>query len=166
MAVTVMEGLEPIIDALVARLVAELPAAVAEVNARDTKGITLTVPDTEAILDFVPTPSVLNRFPTIAIEDGPSRLTDDVGWAATGVDDLVVVVFEQHADQRELALRLRRWQLIVRSIILQGRELDPAWGLVDKGTRPGPTLGRPEDPRDWLSYTATVLEVRSEQTQF
>lgn len=166
MAVTVMEGVEPIIDAIITRFNDEVAAAVATVNARDTKGIELAAPPTSAILDYVPTPSLLTHFPTIAIEDGASRLTDDNGWAATGLDELVIVVFEQDADQRRLAIKLRRWQLIIRSIVLQDRTVGPAWGLVDKGTRPGPTLGRNEDPQDWMSWTALMVEVRSEQTQF
>lgn len=161
---TLLPGYEPIIDALIARFQANLPAAIAQANAEDTKGVTLADFDqTRGILDYIPAPSELTVFPTLGVQDGPSILSDDVGWSATGNHRLVVVVFMQEPDQRTMAIKLRRYTRCIRSVALAGRSLPPAWGVVDAGTKPGPTIGSDEGPRQWLSFTATALDFRSEQ---
>jgi hypothetical protein len=164
MSAPLLEGNEPIVDLLVARLEEQLPMLVDELNARDTKGIRLDVPK---VLDFVPPPASLVGLPIVAVQDGAQDLEDDIGASATEKGTLVVVVFEQEHDQQVLATKLRRHIQAVRSAVLWTRRLQApdgsgAWGLVDRGIRPGPTLGAPENPRDWLSYAAFAVEYRAE----
>lgn len=161
MSVPLFDGVEPIVDALVARFNAEIEGAVDAINAQDEKNIQLE--PVTAILDYIPTPSELNIFPTVAIGSGADHLADDIGHGATGTFEIVVVVFVQDVDQRQLSIKLRRYLRAVRSVALYGRQFGPAWGVVDKGSRPGPTLGRDEGPREWMSYVSTVIECRSEE---
>lgn len=161
----ILPGAERFVDALHAKLTAGLPAVISEINARDTKGVVLDAPQ---VFDYVPSPSEMNTFPAVCIRDGEEDLKDDVGWAATGEMDLVIVCFALHADQRTLALTLRRLVQAAKTVALDGRNLNvpgdatSAWGMRFNGTRPGPTLGRNEGPRDWMSYAALGLTVMGE----
>lgn len=157
---SLIRGNEEVIDTLVARLDADLPAVIAQINDDDTKGVTLEAP--AAVLDYVPTPTELVSFPTVAVQDGATAIEDDTGWGGTRVIDLVVVVFCADADQRRLAIMLRRYLMAVESVALDGRTLDPAWGVVSQGTLPGPTLGRGEEPREWMSYAGVALRCKAE----
>lgn len=158
-----LPDVEPLIDAMVARLLAELNPMLVQVNAAAADAIVCEDFDPLAILDYVPVPSELNRFPCVAVSNGPHILSDDVGWSATLNARLVLITYVQAADQRSLALKLRRYTQAVRSVALRGRSLPPAWGVVDAGTRPGPTLGVEDGPRAWMSWTGTQLDLRSEQ---
>lgn len=155
------QGNEHLIDALVVRLESDMQSLVDRVNTEDTKNIQLKpIAD---VLDYMPTPTLLNRFPTIGIQDGASDLTDDVGFGGTGVHNIVAVCFVQDSDQRRLAVSLRRYARCLWSVMLDGRRLGDGWGVVDRGIRPGPTLGREEGPREWMSWVAVAIEVRAEE---
>jgi hypothetical protein len=163
MSVPLFNGHEPVVDAIVARLQADLTTAIAQINAADTKGVVLDdVPDAQ-ILDYVPTPTLLVNFPTIGVQDGLDELHDDTGTGGTGHYNFTVCCFVVDADQRRLAIKLRRYARAIKSVILQGRSLDPAWGLLDGGILPGPTLGRGENPQDWMSYVGYAFSARAEE---
>jgi len=131
-----IRGNEEVIDTLVQGLAADLPGVIADLNAADTKGVTL--PDPAAVLDYVPTPTELVNFPTVAVHDGPTELHDDIRTGGTRVIELVVVVFCADADQRRLAIALRRYLRAVESVALDGRTLAPALGgkLAGHAARP------------------------------
>lgn len=152
---------EELIDAVVLRLQQQLPNYIAALNAMDQKDIQLE--GDPIVYDYVPAIRELNRFPTFAVQDEAGGLDDDTGFAATGNYPLSIIVFDQAADQRTLAWSLRRYLRIVASIILDGRQLDPAWGVTCDGFVPGPTLGRPEEPREWMSYGGVGFQFRVEE---
>jgi hypothetical protein len=155
---------EHLIAAMVARLTADLPGVIDTINAEATDG--LVIPYVDQVLDYVPTPTILNRFPTVAVQDGPSDFQDDVGWSATGVHDLVLVTFVQDADQQRLATMLRRYTRAVANVAMAGRTVGDAWGVTLNGILPGPTLGRGEEPREWISYTGVSVRLKSEEDNF
>src|SRR5439155_21841787 len=114
---------EAVIDALVVKLKAGLPDAIAQLNAADTKGIVL--PDITDVLDYIPTPGQNNRLPVVGISEGPSEIADDTGHGATGDHQLVLVTFVQDADQQRLAVMLRRYTRAVLSVAIEGRSVGP-----------------------------------------
>lgn len=118
------------------------------------------------VLDFIPTIAELQQMPVLGISDGDFTLDDDTGLGATGLCDLTVVAFIQCDDQRELAWNLRRYAIAMVRCMLAGRSLPPdGWGMLLRNVRPGPTLGRDEDPRIWMSTTAVTVSIRSEQDE-
>lgn len=161
MTVRLINHNEALIDAVVARLEAELPALIAELNAADDKQILLE--GDPVVYDYVPAVKELNRFPAFAIQDEPAEFEDDTGFGATGVHDLTVIVYDQAPDQRTLAWSLRRYARIVASILLDGRRLEPAWGVTLNAIVPGPTLSRSEEPREWMSWCAVSVKLRIEE---
>lgn len=151
---------ERVYDAIVTRLKAGLGAAIDQINAADTKGF--TIERNVLVLDYVPTPRELNVFPTVALQDGPTDMEDDTGEGGTAVCSFNLVCFYLHADQRQLAVGLRRYRQAAASVALEGRAFGPIWSIQFMGTIPGPTLGRGEDPREWMSYCGIALECKAE----
>lgn len=135
---------------------------VAQVNAE--LGLLLEDVDIDnAILDHVPPVQEITRWPTIGIGEGPTTLADDIGWSATGHHLLTVMLFHQHADVGELARQLRGYRIAAANAALEGRQLGSQWGVVLRGTVPGPTLGEGDSPRAWISMTGIALELRDDQ---
>lgn len=154
---------EPLITALVARLQTELPPAVQAINDQGRDDVVLRVPLPERILDYVPSPELIVDTPTLGIQELPSTVTDDIGSSFTGVHQLAVVVFYTETELRRLAWSLRRYMQAITTVALEGRQIGDAWGVVFKGTVPGRTLERPENPDTFLSWAAVRLEARREE---
>lgn len=154
---------EPIVRALVERLEAELPAAIAAVNQDVDDGIQIAEP--AQVHDFLPTPNLLTVFPTIGIGDGPSTFSDDTGFSATGEHHLLVVCYLQDASQNALARQLRRYVRAVARVVLAGRRLgDAAWSVSLVRVVPGPTLADdPEDPREWMSWSGIEIAAKRDE---
>lgn len=153
---------EPVVTTLRSRLETELPAIVTAINATVTDGFTIDAP--QRVLDYIPPVGDLNALPLIGISDGEMILEDDTGWGATGVFDISVVVYLQSSDQRVLAWQLRRYaQALVRAIRTPTIAIGEGWGVYNFRVRPGPTLGRDESPRQWLSTIAVTFTVKTEQ---
>lgn len=154
---------EPVISFLRDRLESNLPAIVTALNASATDpAYPITSP--QQILDYVPALADLYNFPVIGISDGPFALVDDLGWGATGEFELSVVLYEQDADLRSLAWKLRRHtQAIVRAIRTPTLQLGEGWGTYDYKVNPGPTLSRDEGPRQFMSTTSVSFKCKSEQ---
>jgi hypothetical protein len=153
---------DTVITTLQTRLAANLPAIVTAINASATPVFPIIAP--QQVLDYVPPLADLYVFPTLGISDGPMRLVDDVGWGATGEQELTVVCYEQDADIRTLAWKLRRHQqAIVRAIRTPTLILGDGWGTYDYQIVPGPTLSRDEGPRQFMSTTSVSFKVKTEQ---
>jgi hypothetical protein len=154
---------EPLITALQSKLQTGLNAVIDNINATQTDPA-YPIEYPQQVLDYIPPVSQMTSFPIVGISDGEMDFQDDVGWGATGVFELTVVVFLQHPDQRALVWQLRRYaQAIVRTA-MEGRRLgSEGWSMTMKRVRPGPTLGRDESPRQWISTVALIIEVKSEQ---
>jgi hypothetical protein len=156
---------QPIIVEVQQRLNSDLATNIAAVNAEQTDGFDVEVPGTEEIFDYIPPPGLLTAFPSVGIGDGPSRFEDDIGSSATGRHELLIVAYEQDADQRALAWKLRRHcQAIVRTI-LDGRNLDSAaWGTGLVAIRPGPTIeDDPDNPKVWTSWSGVHIWAKKEE---
>lgn len=153
---------EPVVTTLRNRLEAQLPAIITAINALVTDGYTIENP--QRVLDYVPPVTDMNALPLLGISDGEMRLEDDTGWGATGVFDLSIVVFLQHSDQRQLVWMLRRYaQAVVRAARTPTVGMGEGWGVYNFRVRPGPTLGRDESPRQWLSTIAITFTVKTNQ---
>ena len=160
-----MELNDPVIRAAHRRLVDELPAAAAEINASVTDGFELPAIGDSQILTHIPPPSERLQPPTIGIGDGRSQFEDDIGSSATGRHELLIVVYEQSSDQDALAWILRRWTQAIATVALDTRRLgDGAWGTGLIGTAPGPTrTDNPDDPREWLSWSGIRLWAKRDE---
>lgn len=146
---------ETLITALRERLVADLPATIAEINAQVIDGYTLR--DVEQVLDYVPNVEDLVAFPTVGIQDLPSRPMSDGGSFLMADHGLTVVVFVADAELRGLAWKLRRYQQAILTVALAGRTLGDAIGSRWLGNQPGPTLDREEKPRTYMSWAGVSL---------
>lgn len=156
---------EPLITALKSRLETTLNPIIDNINANNTSPL-YPIPYPFQVLDFIPTVAELQQLPVLGISDGDFTFADDVGWGATGEFDVTVVAFLAHADQRTLAWNLRRYAIALVRCILDDRSLPPeGWGMVLRRVRPGPTLGRDESPRTWLSTVAVTVCIKSEQDE-
>lgn len=154
---------EDIVNTLRDRLEANLPSVIDTINSEQVDP-PYTVPKPLQVLDYIPTVSDLSAFPTIGISDGDIHFEDDTGWGATGIFDLTVVSFLQSSDQRTLVWWLRRYGQAVCRVALDSRRMGvEGWGVTLRGIRPGPTLGRDETPRQWMSTTAVTITVRTNQ---
>lgn len=154
---------EDVVNTLRDRLETDLPAVIATINSDQTDPA-FTVPSPQQVLDYIPPVADLNVFPTIGISDGDISFEDDTGWGATGLFDLTVVCFLQSSNQRELVWWLRRYGQAICRVALDGRRMGvEGWGVTLRGVRPGPTLGRDETPRQWMSTTAVTITVKTEQ---
>lgn len=160
-----VQGVEPVIAALKARLDTYLPAEVAQANADAADAYVLS---DAVVFDYLPTPSgEMGQFPIVGIAEDRSRFEDDTGWSATSVWLVRVVVWEQDADQRALAFKLRRWERCLLRVALKNRRLtDPrsaaGWGIVLDGTEAGPSFEL-EDPRVYVSWRSITATIRSEE---
>lgn len=159
-----IQGVEPVIAALKVRLDAELPGEVILTNS-DHTDYPLSAP---TVLDYLPTPQgEMGEFPLVGIGERRGRLEDDTGWSATGVYEVMVIAWDQDADQRALAFKLRRWERCLLRASLKNRRLtDPrsqvGWGLTAGDLLPGPTFEL-EDPRTYLSWRAVTITARSDE---
>lgn len=157
-----MQLWEPVVKTLRQRLETNLPTHIADINAAQTDPL-YPIENPQRVLDYIPPVADLYALPCVGISDGPLTFQDDVGWGATGVFELTVVVFLQSADQRQLVWQLRRYaQAIIRAVD-RGSGLDEGWGVTLRNVRPGPSLGRDTDPKQWLSTVAVTVVVKTEQ---
>lgn len=153
---------EDVIKTLHARLTSDLATAVETINSEQTSPL-YPLPAPAQVFDYIPAVSELRAFPTIGLSDGDLVFQDDVGWGATGVFDITIVCFLQSADQRELVWWLRRYGQAITRVALDTRRLGEGWAVNLKNVRPGPTLGRDESPRQWMSTTAVTITVSTNQ---
>lgn len=162
--------IEPVIAALMARLQADLSAAIDAVNLEVTDGTLLEQP--QQIVDHVPPIEVLLAFPTVAVAEGIGRWADDTGWESTGVHEVSIVCFLQASDQQTLVRQLRRMRRAILRTVMDGRVLedaeDPsrnrAWGVMLRQIAPGPTLGdlQASSVVSWMSWVRIVIDCRSD----
>lgn len=149
---------EPLVTALATRLRTDLPAKIAEINAAATDGIVL--PNPSAVYDFPPQGELLTDFPVLGIQDFPSTFTDDIGSSVTGEYALGIIIWLSSADQRTLAMSLRRYTQAVTTVALAGRTLGDAWGTLLRRVYPGPTIDAEENPRTWCSFAIVEISAR------
>lgn len=156
---------EPLVNGIVSKLTTNLNGYIDTINSQQTSPA-FAIEYPQRILDYIPPISDLYALPTIGISDGDFHIEDDVGWGGTGVCEFSIVVFLADSDQRALAWKLRRYAQAVYRCVMAEREIPTeGWGVTLKRVRSGPTLGRDEGPRDWLSTIAVQIEVKSEQDQ-
>lgn len=153
---------EAVVPELRDRLETNLPAVITTINSTQTNP-TFPIENPQRVLDYIPTVADMYNFPIVGISDGIFYLEDDVGWGGTGRCEFTIVVFLQHPDPRTLAWQLRRYAQAITRVCLATRSVGDGWGITLKQVRPGPTLGRDSDPKQWVSTVAVSIEVKSEQ---
>jgi hypothetical protein len=166
-----IQGIEPAIDALRARLITDLNTRIDAINLERADDIVLDHVAPERILPFVPQPSLLVDFPSIGIGHGPDRFEDDTGFEATGVYDLHVLAFVQHSDQRALAILVRRMKLAVTRCVLEGRNFGSGpgipWGVTYQGGDFGPAMGKSvaQDvtPDSYMTFCAIAIRCKLDE---
>ncbi len=168
---------EPLVDAMVALLAANLNTTIAALNATITDGY--TVPAAAQVLDYMPVPSTLEGgLPAIAVQELPAEFVDDLEYDVDTIQEYGVVAIVQNTDQRTLTKQLRRMMQAIAYTIQQDRLASPgimrsqggAYSVNLGGTVPGPTLGdidpfNPEaPPRSYMSWTALTMSSRRRQS--
>lgn len=163
---------EPIVDAVIAKLQAGVPARIATINAADTNGVTVTAPSDDDYYfggaDQIP------RAPAYIVTEG--RPADGALYENEGphsfiyADTIVVAVYDEDVDRQHLARKLLRHK---RAIIEAVWDDDPKERLADANGNsvafhiapithePGPVLD-PEDTgsQTWRGYHAVVFTTR------
>lgn len=157
---------EPVIEAIRARLVANLPAAISTRNATVEDGFLLREPG--AIFDFIPGDKRLSAhgYEAVGIGDLKTEFRDDIGAVVTGDHKLAIMVYLADHDAEALAKRLRRMLQVVIEVVLAGRDLDiPNFeGIRPQAVDYGPTLDREEEPRLVRTFAAITVEVSTEDS--
>ena len=123
------------------------------------------------ILSAPPVKGQLANFPVVAIGDGDIRFVDDVGWAATGVYEMMVLAYDVDTDPTMLAWKMRRWAQALISTAMFGRQMTStdyfgAWGVTLKRVIPGPRLSRTDPqalPGQIVACICVLLELKDEQ---
>ena len=165
--------------AMQAKLQDGLAAQVAAVNAElpapaDATYVMDVAPDDRIYYDYTPTIGELVDFPSIGIQHGRGGLEDDQGWAATGVYELTVVVWDSAGDTETLTHRIRRQLEAVTAVVLAGRRIgedddDGAWSVTAgrDAFYYGPILGSIETPSDsrgaFMTYASVTVEIKGEE---
>jgi|SRR5919108_1744199 hypothetical protein len=152
---------EQLVTALAAKLTAQLPAAITEINAAVTDGFTITNP--VEVLDYVPDEREISAkastAPLVGIQDVTSTFKDDIGSSVTGQHAFAVLVWLYDPSRQALARKLRRYQRALATVCLAGRAISTiGYGVTLRNAAPGPTLEREEDPRGWVSFTGVVIQ--------
>lgn len=166
-----LQGVEPAVAALRTRIATDLGGHVTTINAAVTDGYTITTPDAQNILDYMPSVGELVAFPTVGIEHGPGRFQDDTGYSATGVYDLIVVTFVQHAEPQGLARLVRRHQLAMLRTVMADRNLGSGtgipWGVTLRNMDFGPALTRRDrgdgPPDTYMTWSAIAVQVKLDE---
>ncbi len=157
---------EPAIEAIHARLVADLPAKIAAKNATISDGFTLVEPG--EVFAFIPGAKRLSAagYEAIGIGDLKTEFRDDIGTHITGDHKIAVMVYLADHDAESLAHRLRRMLQVVIEVVLAGRDLDiPNFeGIRPQSVDYGPTLDREEEPRMVRTFAAITVEVSTEDS--
>lgn len=155
---------EPVIAALKGRLENNLQAAIDDINAGVADGFELE--PVQQVLGFAPLPEYLTTFPTVGITDGASTFEDDMAFAVTGRHEILVVIYQQNADQEALAWQLRRYTQAICQVILANRNLDDAaWGTGLIEIAPGPALENsdPDAVAKWMTYAGVRIWAKREE---
>ena len=166
---------EPIVNAMVTLLAANLNTTIDALNATITDGY--VVPHAAQVLNYIPVPSTLEGgMPAIGVQELPAEFVDDLQFSVAAEHEYAVVAIVQHADHRTLVVQLRRMLEAIAYTIQQDRLAQPgimrAAGAesVNLGrTEPGPVLGdidfnHPEvPPSSWMSWCALTMTSRRQQ---
>jgi hypothetical protein len=159
---------EPVVTALVARLNADLPAALearADGLPADEAEV-LAAP--EQVLEYPPPLAYLaGGCPAVAVfEGGEVELLLASGWGESKAV-VAVCVYLTNPDQRLLALGLRRYMQAVTKVCVRDRaltdEADRAVRITRARVLPGDTLQDEADPRTVLSWAVLMLQVERDE---
>lgn len=161
---------EPIVAALAASIAAQLPDAVAQVNADVTDGYEITEP---VVLDYPLPLELQNQWPLVCLARESGVFSDDSGWSATASWSIGLWVFVQDPDPQGLAKRLERTLAAVLTAATAQRsftQAGEAYGVTVRRVTPGPVLeGLPRDggepPDGYLSYAVALIDCLADEGQ-
>jgi hypothetical protein len=178
---TAFQMTEPLVEAMVSLLKANLNTTIDALNAAYADAYPL--PHAAQILPFVPIPSTLESgIPAIGVQELGGSFENDIVTTTDALHTYAVVAICQHVDQQTLATQLRRMTQAILYTIQADRlagtaagtgtvmEAAGAWSVNLLRYEPGPLLGDldPIDPdappRSYLSWVAVVMQsMRAEQ---
>lgn len=121
-------GIEAVVDAITAKLQADLPAKVAELNAEYADDYTLTDIPAASYYDAVPDPLAASfEYPAVVVLD-----SDDVAQSEQTNADIIVATYNvvvdilvRGQDATELTRKLWRYERAVKEILTERHALAP-----------------------------------------
>jgi hypothetical protein len=156
---------EDLLDGMILKLRAGMPARVARINDQKDDGLVLVPPKDEMYFDGrMPN---LPETPAIFVMEGPTTFKKEGSHSFLNGTDVVVYVFESDQNGLLLARRLRRQVRAVIETLWDDVPLERLNGntyhLTPRRTIPGGSLTDPKSPDEWRGFTAIVF--RAEQTE-
>lgn len=165
MAVT--QQIEAVCDAIIAKLIAELPAKIAEINTEAGDAHQLTMPEETSITLGARSEK---PYPFIAILPGPEDPPIDASGRAHWQEAVDVVCWLEDYDEEALARKLLRFKRAVREVVMHYRRpgssfTDPVggYGLQYAGSEPGPTFEISDSEGRYVSWTRLSFTVQQQQ---
>lgn len=154
-------SLEDTLDALVAKLTADLPAKIAAINTAVTDGHTLDNPH-KITMHAV---GELEGYPTIMVLPDESEETEDTGHYVLVQHRIQVIAFLQDWDTEALARKVLRFQKAIKEVLLSSRNpgnTTAGYTIKWKRDQPGP-LFRPEGKTPFIQGERSIFRVLQEQ---
>lgn len=175
MALPQLQLAEPLVDAMVALLKANLNGNIDALNTSYGDGF--VVPHQAQVLPYIPIPSTLEGgMPAIGVQEISGSFEDDLQFSLHATHEYAVAAILQHADHQTLVMQLRRIVQAIAYTIQQDRMQGTAagsggvmrvqggaWSVQFLRTEPGPVLGDLDPlnsaapPKTYLSWTALVF---------
>ena len=156
------------IQPLVQLLAAELPAALALIDAEYNDGLVCRAP--RQVLDFRPADHEIPDTPIVCVLDGPTQFLNDTGFASGGFADarhqIAVQAILEDSAPASLARRLRRYQRGILQVCgahrvgVNQQNGQAAWyGLSLERTIPGQRFIPDANPSQYGDSTTIILRV-------
>lgn len=174
MALPTLNLFEPIANAMVALLTANLPATITALNATITDAY--PVPAVGQIVPYTPVPSTLEiGGPVIGVWEIAGEFEDDLQYSMHSHHEFAVVAVLQNSDHITLMYELRRMAQAIAYTISQDRLLGAAsvmktqggvWSVNFSRSEPGPLISDMDPvtpdapPRSYLSWTGLIFTAR------
>lgn len=177
MSLPILNLNEPIVNAMVTLLNANLATNVTAFNNSLAQGDLYPLPAVAQIVPYTPVPSTLEvGGPVVGVWELGAEFEEDTQWGLNADHHYAVVAVLQNADHITLMWELRRMAQVIAYTIQQDRTAGTppgsasiiktqggAWSVNFIRTEPGPLLGDMDPvnpdapPRSYLSWTGLVF---------
>ena len=150
-----MVGYEPLQVALIARLEASLPSALAQITSEFADSIPLPVP---AAYRRYASPEEA-EYPVVFVLPGEATTREQTGEWLTSVRELLVFVEHREENIERLAAALVRYERALIESALAKHAPAPAHGIRWVRTIPGQVFEMEQQPVLWQSWMQLVFEL-------
>lgn len=157
----------PVVEALAARLEADLPAALAARQAAVDADLAAVLAAPAVVFDYPVSIGELAVFPALSITDRPTTFGPDGGGVLIARHRALIVVHLQNADQRLLAWGLRYYLGAIAEVAIADRQLPmvgggpvaAAYGTGIDSVVPGEALEAtdPEGVDTWQTFGGVLV---------